>query len=204
MQTCKTIIVGALAVAFLAASAPPASAAWFRHHGAGHGFGHGRGGFVGVFLGGAAAIVTAPIAILAEAGRGSRSDYRDDPERGSQSGYRDAPERGASFEYRDGAGRGPSSDYDEPPSGYYRSAGAYSAPPPSNYYGPPPSGYNGYPPQRPSNDYGPPSGSYPARQPSNEYGPPSGRYPAPPSDNYSQRTSRYDGYYEPPSDYGDR
>jgi hypothetical protein len=159
MQTRKAIIAGTLAVAFLATSLTSASARGFHHHGSGRGF-----GLVGALFAGAATIVTAPLAIIAEAGRGSRSDY-DGPDYDNGPPPRDYPAR-------------PRSSYYGPPPGNY--------PPQSGYYGPP---QGNYPPPPQSSYYGPPQGA----PPPGYNGPPSGAYPAPPPPDYRRSYDGYYG-----------
>jgi hypothetical protein len=67
MQKRKAIIAGLLATVFLATSVSSATARWYHHRGPGPVLG--LLGVVGAVVVGAATIATAPIAIIADAGR---------------------------------------------------------------------------------------------------------------------------------------
>jgi hypothetical protein len=125
MQKRKALVAAALASVFLAGTVTTASAARWHYRDYRGGYSH-RGpgpvlGLLGAVVVGAATIATAPIAILANAGR--PPDYNGPQQRGyygppppsyGPGGYEDAPPP-------------------PPPPGYYR-----------RNYGPPPGYYGGY------------------------------------------------------------
>ncbi len=180
MHPIKLLLGGLLTAGLVAAPISTASAGW-HHHGGGFrgGFHGGLFGFPGALLAGAAALATAPIAIMAGAGSRGERGYDDG---GGQYGY-NAPPRGyaqqpQSYSSSRYYGGQPRYDYDQPPRGYYPPQQAMNDPRGGYYGGPPQGGYyqdpRGYypPPQYyPSRDYsGPPQGTY---------GPPSRYYDSP-------------------------
>jgi hypothetical protein len=137
------------AVPLVALSLAPVGSALAHGHGSGHGYGHGHGfgrgaGPIGAVVGLAAAIVTAPLWIIAAAAQSEPPAPAYYPQ---QAYY--APPAGAAY----------------PPVAYYPPAyprdyapPAYAPPPPTYNYGPPP-GY--YPPPPPPAYYPAPQGYYP-------------------------------------------
>jgi hypothetical protein len=133
--------------ALVVASASSAEAGWRRHH-----VWVGPFGLVGAVVGTAAAVATAPIAIIA--GATAPRAYGPPP------GYDSEP---------------PPGYYNAPPQGYYGQQGGYGPP---QGYAPPPQAYapQGYGPGygAPQQGYGPPQGYYgqaPQGQPPQGYAP---------------------------------
>jgi hypothetical protein len=171
----RPVSIGILAVAFAFAPMTAASAHGFHHHGRGL-FG-GLFGLAGAVVVGAATIVTAPIAILADAASGPSNDRRGGYNRRNDGyyGYGSSPDEEGSNYYS-----GPRGYYGASPEYNYPPRGAYAGPPQN--YGPPPDFYRGgpdnYPPSGAYND--PPQGYH--SHPPAQYGPPQGYRPPSNSD----------------------
>jgi hypothetical protein len=142
MRSTKFLFGSLIAAGLVLAPITSASAGW-HGHGGGRGF-RGPLGLVGALVGGAAAIATAPLAIIA--GAAQEGYDRGGPQyEGSYRGY-PPPDAGPGYGYR-AAPRG----YPQPQAQYYAPPGYYSARPSRDYYGPPQGyaqrqQYYGYPP----------------------------------------------------------